>query len=246
MEALVPISIVDEHASSHLQVESAQAVPSESVNSHQSTWLFRRALPLSLACLALILLSGLAVRPLCAHGKTPSGSASHSPHMQTFAFNPTLSLLRPGMMPQPRDAFARPSLRQGGKATYRQAQVGSSMMAPSDDPSKDGPSGPAGNVAGYMSRIPPHLQGMAIRNQKRETRDYSSRPMTETEKIQKELDQEDEEDEFDYAMSTVEDVKVSAAGRTMDFNDAQVMHGLHNAMHPDDFQKVFGKLGDLL
>jgi hypothetical protein len=153
METLVPISPRDEHASSHLRVDAAQAVPSVSVNSHQSTRLDRVGLPFSLACLALILFSGWAVLPLSTHGETPSGSASHSPHMQAVAFSPTLSLIRPGMMPQPRVAFARPSLRQGGKATYRLAQVplAATMTAASDALDKDSPhaldkDSPAGNM----------------------------------------------------------------------------------------------------
>jgi hypothetical protein len=101
-----------------------------------------------------------------------------------------------------------------------------------------------------MSRIPPHLAGLAIRNQKRETRDYSSRPMTEDEKIQAELDKDDQDvdfkKEYDYTMSQMDDMQVSAAGRTMDFNDAQVMMGLKESLHRDEFAKIFGKLGDLL
>jgi len=248
METLVAIAPMDEYASSHLQVEADQAVPSENVNSQQSAWLFRVGPPLGLACLALVAFSGWSVLPLSAHGQTPSGSASHPPHMQEVAFSPTLSLIRPSM-PQARAAFARPSLRQGGKATYRPVQrpLGVTMMAPTDV-APAGKDSPAGSVQGYMSKIPPHLAGLAIRKVKREVRDYASKPMTETEKIQAEMDKEDDDelDQFDYAMSQMEDVKVTAAGRTMDFNDAQVMHGMKNSMHPDDFKKVFGKLGDLL
>lgn len=108
-----------------------------------------------------------------------------------------------------------------------------------------------------MSRIPPHLQGLAIRKQPQKTEDYgtTTEEKTEAEKlaaIQAELDGEDEEEELDhvdYAMMMVDELDKAPKMRSFDLNieDAEVLRSLRNKMNNDDFKHVFGRgVGELL
>ena len=116
---------------------------------------------------------------------------------------------------------------------------------------------PAGSAQSYMSRIPPHLQGLAIRKQPQKTEDYgtTTEEKTEAEKlaaIQAELDGEDEEEELDhvdYAMMMVDELDKAPKMRSFDLNieDAEVLRSLRNKMNNDDFKHVFGRgVGELL
>lgn len=113
---------------------------------------------------------------------------------------------------------------------------------------------PAGAVQSYMSKIPAHLQGLAIRNQKTETKDYAKVAKRGNEDdllaIQAELDadEEDDMDELDYAMEMIDDLE-SPKMRTydLDIKDAEILRNLKDNMHKEDFRTVFGRgVGELL
>jgi len=121
---------------------------------------------------------------------------------------------------------------------------------------------PAGKVQSYMKKIPPHLQGLALRNQKQESKDYASTTLqgekSEADKlaaIQAELDGdevEDELDQVDYAMMMIDQLDKNDGApemRTFDLNveDAEVLRTLRDKMHNEDFKRVFGRgVGELL
>lgn len=117
---------------------------------------------------------------------------------------------------------------------------------------------PAGSAQSYMKKIPPHLQGLAIRKQKPEMKDWSKKTsmedLSDLARIQAELDDaEDEmEDPVDYAMQMIDELDkdqkaVKMRTYDLDIADADVLKQLKNNMHADDFRKVFGRgVGDLL
>lgn len=120
---------------------------------------------------------------------------------------------------------------------------------------------PAGSAQSYMKKIPPHLQGLAIRNQKQQAKDYAS-PLqgekSEAEKlaaIQAELDGDEDEpelDQVDYAMMMIDELDKNDGApsmRTFDLNieDAEVLRTLRDKMNNEDFRRVFGRgVGELL
>lgn len=122
-----------------------------------------------------------------------------------------------------------------------------------------GTDGPGGTVGSYMKKIPPHLQGLAIRNQKKEVMDYGTKTASRSDKddlaaIQAELDADDDEDELDhldYAMQAMDDMGDGDASRMktydLDIEDAEVLRSLRDKMNNDDFKRVFGRgVGELL
>mmetsp|Transcript_44218 Transcript_44218/g.105303 ORF Transcript_44218/g.105303 Transcript_44218/m.105303 type:complete len:208 (-) Transcript_44218:120-743(-) len=117
----------------------------------------------------------------------------------------------------------------------------------------------AGTVGSYMSKIPAHLQGLAIRNQKKElhvSREEQVRPVESdddqmSKDIMAELDDEDD-DRYDFAKEVLESEDFDAMqyrGKLGDaqIDDALVLRQLQSSMHPDDFIRVFGsEVGELL
>ena len=119
----------------------------------------------------------------------------------------------------------------------------------------------AGTVQSYMKKIPPHLQGLAIRNQKQQETDYSSKTLVKNEEeqlaaIQAELDaDDDEEEEFDhvdYALQALDDLNAEGNAPNMgsfdlDIEDAEVLRSLRDKLHNEDFKHIFGRgVGELL
>ena len=115
----------------------------------------------------------------------------------------------------------------------------------------------AGAVQSYMSKIPPHLQGLAIRNQAKIDRDYGKKGAAlkgedqDLLAIQAELDEEEEdyEDEVDYAMQVIDELGDEPKMRTydLDIKDAEILRSLKDNMHKEDFRAVFGRgVGELL
>ena len=118
----------------------------------------------------------------------------------------------------------------------------------------------AGTVQSYMKKIPPHLQGLAIRNQKQQETDYSSKTLVKNEEeqlaaIQAELDADDEEEEFDhvdYALQALDDLNAEGNAPNMgsfdlDIEDAEVLRSLRDKLHNEDFKHIFGRgVGELL
>lgn len=119
--------------------------------------------------------------------------------------------------------------------------------------------GPAGPVSSYMKKIPSHLQGLAIRNQKgkKETVEYKvEMPSADgdeelTRQIEAEMAAEDEET-FDFAMEVLENDEFDMRqyrGKLdqAQIDDAKVLRELQNQMNPEDFRKIFGRgVGELL
>jgi len=85
----------------------------------------------------------------------------------------------------------------------------------------------AGAVQSYMSKIPPHLQGLAIRNQAKIDRDYGKKG----------------------AMQVIDELGDEPKMRTydLDIKDAEILRSLKDNMHKEDFRAVFGRgVGELL
>jgi hypothetical protein len=113
----------------------------------------------------------------------------------------------------------------------------------------------------YLSKIPPHLHGLAMRNVPFEEKCYtqSSDPQHHTaDGIQSELDADDENEDilvylkqdFDQTQSELvldgisSDVLKHFDG---DMDDALLLRDLRGKMNPSDFAKIFSsRVGDLL
>ena len=118
--------------------------------------------------------------------------------------------------------------------------------------------GPAGAVQSYMSKIPAHLQGLAIRKQDKRETDWMTAKEDQDKDlaaIQAELDADDDEediDQVDYAMQLIDELDKDREAITMrtydlDIKDAELLKQLKNSMHAEDFRRVFGRgVGDLL
>ena len=117
---------------------------------------------------------------------------------------------------------------------------------------------PAGSAQSYMKKIPAHLQGLAIRKQKPEMKDWSQKTpkedLSDVARIQAELDEDEDEmeDPVDYAMQMIDELDkdqeaVKMRTYDLDIADAEVLKQLKNNMHAEDFRRVFGRgVGDLL
>ena len=117
---------------------------------------------------------------------------------------------------------------------------------------------PAGSAQSYMKKIPPHLQGLALRNQKKDAKDYGAATQDKSEAedlaaIQAELDEDEEDvDHMDYAMMMIDELDKDDKAPEMrsfdlDIQDAEVLRTLRDKMHNDDFKQVFGRgVGELL
>lgn len=166
----------------------------------------------------------------------PSGSG-HSPATRTAAFV----------------AAGLPSSSAGFRT--RTATCNVNMVAAGSNDA------PAGTAQSYMKKIPAHLQGLAIRKQKHQEKDYGgkkdlSEEALKLKAIQAELDGDDEEEEdpVDYAMQIIDDIDTHRDSgapimRTydLDIQDAEVLRTLKSKMAAEDFRKVFGRgVGDLL
>jgi hypothetical protein len=129
--------------------------------------------------------------------------------------------------------------------------------------SSNGPESVGGAAQKYLSKIPSHLQGIAIRNVNLQTRDYVQPSKTEeivdqeAERIRKELDGDEEDDdflsmmkEFDPTMDLLDADNFSKANLHNfdgDIDDAMLLRDLRSKMDPTDFYKIFGPgIGDLL
>ena len=154
--------------------------------------------------------------------------------------------------PASRPAFVRGgALCRGTGVQLRAATCSVRMVATGS--SNDAP---AGAVQNYMSKIPSHLQGLAIRNQKAERKDYAKGAARKDEAqdllaIQAELDEDEDEyeDELDYAMQIIDDLGDSPKMATydLDIKDAEILRNLKDNMHKEDFRTVFGRgVGELL
>ena len=124
--------------------------------------------------------------------------------------------------------------------------------------------GPAGSAQSYMKKIPPHLQGLAIRNMKKTEKDYKNQGGRQEDgdlmAIQAELDADEDDvlDEIDFAMKMLDEVDSSRMSTydldaprmktyDLDIKDAEVLRNLKDGMHKDDFRRVFGRgVGELL
>ena len=114
----------------------------------------------------------------------------------------------------------------------------------------------------YLSKIPSHLQGIAIRNVQSQPKDYTTSPAEQTvdaesERIQKELDEDDENDDYLSMMDEYDETKglleldLISSDSLQHFNgdidDALLLRDLRSKMDPSDFAKIFGNgVGDLL
>ena len=114
----------------------------------------------------------------------------------------------------------------------------------------------------YLSKIPSHLQGIAIRNVQSQPKDYTTAPAEQTvdaesERIQKELDEDDENDDYLSMMDEYDETKglleldLISSDSLQHFNgdidDALLLRDLRSKMDPSDFAKIFGNgVGDLL
>uniref|UniRef100_A0A7S0QHY8 Uncharacterized protein n=1 Tax=Cryptomonas curvata TaxID=233186 RepID=A0A7S0QHY8_9CRYP len=130
--------------------------------------------------------------------------------------------------------------------------------------SSNGPESVGGAAQKYLSRIPSHLQGIAIRNVNLQTRDYVQPSKTkeeivdqEAERIRKELDGDEDDDEllsmmkeFDPTMDLLDPDTISRGDLHNfdgDIDDAMLLRDLRSKMDPSDFYKIFGPgIGDLL
>lgn len=119
---------------------------------------------------------------------------------------------------------------------------------------------PAGTAQSYMKKIPAHLQGLAIRKQKPQVKDYGgNKNLSEDElklkAIQTELDADGEDaDPVDYAMQVIDELDTHRNSGApvmrsydLDIQDAEVLRTLKSKMAAEDFRRVFGRgVGDLL
>jgi hypothetical protein len=130
--------------------------------------------------------------------------------------------------------------------------------------SSNGPESVGGAAQKYLSKIPSHLQGIAIRNVNLQTRDYVQPSKTkeeivdqEAERIRKELDGDEDDDEFLSMMNEFDPTmdlldldnvaKVNLQNFDGDIDDAMLLRDLRSKMDPSDFYKIFGPgIGDLL
>jgi hypothetical protein len=130
--------------------------------------------------------------------------------------------------------------------------------------SSNGPESVGGAAQKYLSKIPSHLQGIAIRNVNLQPRDYMQPSKTkeeivdqEAERIRKELDGDEEDDEFLSMMNDYDQTKDFIDLDTIskgslhnfdgDIDDAMLLRDLRSKMDPGDFSKIFGHgIGDLL
>jgi hypothetical protein len=130
--------------------------------------------------------------------------------------------------------------------------------------SSNGPESVGGAAQKYLSKIPSHLQGIAIRNVNLHPRDYVQPSKTkeeivdqEAERIRKELDGDEDDDEFLSMMNEYDqtkdlmDLDIISTANLHDFDgdidDAMLLRDLRSKMDPSDFLKIFGPgIGDLL
>jgi hypothetical protein len=119
-----------------------------------------------------------------------------------------------------------------------------------------------GAAQSYLSRIPPHLHGIAVRNIQVQPKDYMqpAKQMDmdpDEERIQKELDEEDDEEDVLSMMEDFDQTKEfldldlissdSLQHFDGDIDDAMILRDLRGKLDPSDFSKIFGNgVGDLL
>lgn len=119
-----------------------------------------------------------------------------------------------------------------------------------------------GAAQSYLSKIPPHLHGIAVRNVQLQPRDYMQTAKNaetadpESERIHKELEEDEDEDDVLSMMEDFDQTKElldldlishdSLQHFDGDIDDAMILRDLRGKLDPSDFAKIFGSVGDLL